>query len=102
MKKGEKNGNNDLDEDINSDGASSEQNEDDEITARLGFRNPKSLYYDLNENLIMDNEQSSLMKQLKETVRGYPLRDPGDFGCDRCWKTGYRQNEFSKERECCY
>ena len=60
MKKGEKNGNNDLDEDINSDAASSEQNENDEITFRIAFRNHKSLYLNLNENLIMNNEQLTI------------------------------------------
>ena len=102
MKKGEKNGNNDLDEDINSDAASSEQNENDEITFRLGFRNHKSLYYNLNENLIMNNEQLSLMKQLKETVRGNPFGCPSDFGFDRCWKSGGVHQEFTQAREFCY
>ena len=73
MKKGEKNGNNDLDEDINSDAASSEQNENDEITFRIAFRNHKSLYLNLNENLIMNDDQLLLMEQLKETVRGNPF-----------------------------
>ena len=102
MKKGEKNGNNHLDEDINSDAAWSVQNENDEITFRLAFRNDKSLYLNLNENLIMNNEQLSLMKQLKETVRCNPFGCPGDFGFDRLWKTGGVHENFTQEREFCY
>ena len=100
-KKGEEKGNNDLDEtleDINSDAASSVEKGNDEIT----FPNDKSLYLNLNENLIMNDDQLLLMEQLKETVRGNPFAYPGDFGFDRYWKTGDRHHEFSKQREFYY
>ena len=91
-----------MDEDTNSDAASSEPNENDKISFRIGFRNHKSLYLNLNEKLIMNNEQLSLMKQLKETVRGNPFGCPSDFGFDRCRKSGGVREEFTQEKEFCH